>query len=91
MTEVVFDDAVPKEKPMIETNLYFSANPYDYDPSTNEVPYFWLLLGHQESIWPLTWALGLTRAAKLPFSGAYFFEFYVENNKEFVRVVYRDD
>lgn len=75
MTEVVFDGAEPKEKPLVNTNLYADGSPYDAD--AGEVPYFWLLLGHQESIWPLTWALGLTRAAKLPFSGAYYFEYYI--------------
>lgn len=37
----------------------------------------------------------MTRAAKLPFAGAYYFEFYIEGEKEFakelVRVVYRDE
>lgn len=49
------------------------------------------MLGHQESLWPLTAALGLTRAAKLPFSGAYFFEFFSYEGEDYIAVKFRDD
>ena len=43
-------------------------------------------------MWPLTQALGLTRAAKLPFASSYFFEFLTkEDGTDHVKTVYRDD
>ena len=57
------------------------------------MPYFWMLSAHQETMWPLTAALNLDRAAKLPFASAYFFEFYTDgpNRVPYVNTVYRDD
>jgi hypothetical protein len=57
------------------------------------MPYFWMLSAHQETMWPLTAALNLDRAAKLPFASAYFFEFYTETatGENYVNTVYRDD
>ena len=59
--------------------------------SEGELPYFWLLLGHQETLWPLTQALGLDRAEKIPFAGAYFFEFFTEDGNDYVGTMFRDD
>ncbi len=55
------------------------------------MPYFWLLAGHQETLWPLTAALNLDRAAKLPFASAYFFEFLTYDYNDYVSVQFRDD
>ena len=54
------------------------------------MPKFWLLAGHQESLWPLTAALGIKRSAKLDFASAYFFEMFTSEGQDYVRVVLRD-
>lgn len=62
---VVFSGGAVADTTVLKENLTDKEN----------MPYFWLLLGHQETLWPLTAALGVDRAAKLPFGSAYFFEF----------------
>ena len=36
-------------------------------------------------------ALGLNRADKIPFAGAYFFEFFSESGSDYVGTMFRDD
>ena len=86
LIDVVFDGATPAGDSVLSTNLYA---PGLY--SAGELPYFWLLLGHQETLWPLSKALGLEVAAKLPFATSFFFEFMTKDNKDYVNLVHRDD
>ena len=85
--DVVFNDLPPNTTDVLSQNLYREDSLYQ----EGEMPYFWLLLGHQESMWPLTASLGLERAAKLPFASAYFFEFLSAGGADYVGVQYRDD
>ena len=87
LVDVVFDGAAPNTKTIINTNLYSQGSGW----SNPDMPYFWLLLGHQETLWPLSKALGLEVAAKLPFSASFFFEFMTKDSKDYVNMVYRDD
>lgn len=73
--EVIFDGKDPASTDVLKTNLYSEGSSF----SEPEMPYFWLLLGHQETLWPLTAALGINRAAKLSFASSYFFEFFSFN------------
>ena len=50
LVDVVFDGAEPADDSVLRTNLYTDGSIY----SEGELPYFWLLLGHQETLWPLT-------------------------------------
>jgi len=76
---------------VIRDNLY-GGGFYDLNnSSTDDMPYFWMLSAHQETMWPLTAALNLDRAAKLPFGSAYFFEFYTADGEDWVNTVFRDD
>ena len=84
--EVIFDGVAPKDTQVLKENLYAETSGFD-DP---EEPYFWLLLGHQETLWTLTAALGINRAAKLGFASSYFFEFYSDAGEDYVKVVYRE-
>lgn len=73
---------------MISKNLYADDSIY----TEGEMPYFWLLLGHNESWLPFTLALDLTRVSELPYSGAYFFEFItLETGAEIIATKFRDD
>ena len=89
---VTFDGRDPANTAIIAENLFASDSIYKRGDG---MPYFWLLSAHQETMWPLTAALGLDRAAKLPFASAYFFEFYSEEtagvSEDYVNTVYRDD
>ena len=88
LIDTVFDGQKQAEDSVLNTNLYAEGSGY----SEGELPYFWLLLGHQETLFPLTQALGLTRAAKLPFASSYFFEFLTkEDGSDYVKTVFRDD
>lgn len=88
---------MPSETEVIRDNLYGDPKHYDIlDAKYEDMPFFWLLSAHQETMWPLTAALNLDRAAKLPFASAYFFEFYnyysdEEGYVNYVNTVYRDD
>ena len=46
------------------------------------MPYFWLLLGHNETILPLANALGINRDAQLDFASSLFFEFITSDMGE---------
>lgn len=85
--DVVFNGLDPTEAPVLSENLYADGSIFDQ----GELPYFWLLLGHQETLWPLTAALNKTRMAKLPFAGAYFFEFFTFEHEDYVSTIFRDD
>lgn len=78
---IVFGEGKVADTTVLKENLTDKEN----------MPYFWLLLGHQETLWPLTAALGVDRAAKLPFGSAYFFEFMSFEEKDYVSVMFRDD
>ena len=65
--DVVFDGKAISDTTVLSQNL---------KDQSNTMPYFWLLLGHQETLWPLSHALGLDRTAKLPFGSAFFFDFF---------------
>ena len=88
--DVVFESKNPRDTDVIRTNLFANGSIFEQD---NELPNFWLLSAHQETMWPLTAAIGLNRAAKLPFGSAYFFEYvtYHSTGLDYVNVVYRDD
>ena len=85
--DVIFNGEDPVETAVLSKNLYADGSIYE----EGELPYFWLLLGHQETLWPLTAALDKTRMAKLPFASAYFFEFFTYENDDYVSVNFRDD
>jgi len=85
--DVVFKGADPSDSEVISKNLYAEGSSY----SEGEFPYFWLMLGHQETLFPLTNALGKDRSQKLPFSGAYFFEYFTFEGEDFVSTRLRDD
>ena len=84
---------MPKDKEVIRDNLYGSKLYEEKDAKYEDMPYFWMLSAHQETMWPLTAALNIDRAAKLPFASAYFFEFftYGPEQEQYVNTVYRDD
>ena len=54
LVDVVFDGAAPNTKTTINTNLYASSSGW----TNPDMPYFWLLLGFQETLYPLSMALG---------------------------------
>ena len=85
--DVVFNGLDPTEAPVLSENLYADGSIFDQ----GKFPYFWLLIGHQETLWPLTAALDKIRMAKLPFAGAYFFEFFTFEHKDYVSTIFRDD
>mmetsp|Transcript_7157 Transcript_7157/g.9977 ORF Transcript_7157/g.9977 Transcript_7157/m.9977 type:complete len:283 (-) Transcript_7157:122-970(-) len=85
--DIVFNKGDPLKTEVVRQNLYAENSEY----FSGEFPYFWLMLGHQETLFPLTNALGEDRAAKLPFSGAYFFEFFTYGEDDFVSTRLRDD
>ena len=85
--DIVFNDADPTKSQVVMDNLYLDKSWFPKD----QYPFFWILLGHQETLWPLTRALGKERAAKLPFGSAYFFEYASYQNKNYVMTRFRDD
>ena len=75
LVDVIFDSATPASDSILSTNLYANGSLY----SPGEMPYLWILLGHQETLWPLSVAMGIEVAAKMPFASSYFFEFLTKD------------
>ena len=76
--DVVFKGANPAEEEVISKNLYAEGSSF----VEGDFPYFWLLQGQQDTVGPLAQALGLDRAANIPFSGAFMFEFITSGTDE---------
>eukprot|EP00352_Strombidinopsis_acuminata_P007408 CAMPEP_0176362270 /NCGR_PEP_ID=MMETSP0126-20121128/18313_1 /TAXON_ID=141414 ORGANISM="Strombidinopsis acuminatum, Strain SPMC142" /NCGR_SAMPLE_ID=MMETSP0126 /ASSEMBLY_ACC=CAM_ASM_000229 /LENGTH=186 /DNA_ID=CAMNT_0017718125 /DNA_START=500 /DNA_END=1060 /DNA_ORIENTATION=+ len=57
------------------------------------LPEFFLLLGHQETLFPLFNALGKYRVSKVPAGAAIFFEFYTTKGEDdlFVKIIFKSE
>ena len=55
--------------------------------------YIWIMMGHHRTVWHMTTALGMNQfiASRVPYGSAFFFEYFTEDDTDYVALKYRDD